>query len=137
MVDLIAPGNNQTTEVNKTYGESAYVVATPVIVDGEVIGAVALSSPGGLVDVLVRAERFSHHQIELEPLSVRERMTDLLSRVSEATEHVPFVSLFKRSEGRLGVIVTFLAMMELVKERLIDVVQNEPFAPIYLRPVTE
>ena len=90
-----------------------------------------------LAKVLKRAEMNASHAVEMEPLSVRERMTDLLSRVSEATEHVPFVSLFKRSEGRLGVIVTFLAMMELVKERLIDVVQNEPFAPIYLRPVTE
>ncbi len=90
-----------------------------------------------LAKVLKRADMNASHSVQMEPLSVRERMTDVLSRVSEATEHVPFISLFRRAEGRLGVIVTFLAIMELVRERLLDVVQNEPFAPIYLRPVTE
>ncbi len=90
-----------------------------------------------LARVLKRADMNASHEVEMEPLSVRERMTDLLSRLSEATEHVEFTSLFSRKEGRLGVIVTFLAMMELVKERLVDIVQNESFAPIYLRAVTE
>jgi segregation and condensation protein A len=72
--------------------------------------------------------------VKFEPLSVRERMSDVLARVNDAPEEfVPFVSLFNVQEGRLGVIVTFLALMELVRERLIDLVQNEAFAPIYLR----
>jgi segregation and condensation protein A len=84
--------------------------------------------------VLQRAEMFQRHAVKLEPLSVRERMSDVLSRVNDAPEEfVPFVSLFNVREGRLGVIVTFLAMMELIREGLIDLVQNEAFAPIYVR----
>ena len=90
-----------------------------------------------LAEVLRRAEINASHEVQLEPLSVRERMTEVLARISEASEHVPFASLFKRTEGRMGVIVSFLALMELVKERLVDFQQAEPYAPIYLRAVTE
>ncbi len=84
--------------------------------------------------VLQRAEMYQRHEVKLEPLSVRERMSDVLARVNDAPEEfVPFVSLFNVREGRLGVIVTFLALMELIREGLIDLVQNEAFAPIYLR----
>jgi len=84
--------------------------------------------------VLHRAEMFSRHAVKLEPLSVRERMSDVLSRVNDAPEEfVPFVSLFNVREGRLGVIVTFLALMELIREGLVDLVQNAAFAPIYIR----
>jgi len=84
--------------------------------------------------VLHRAEMFQRHAVTLEPLSVRERMSDVLARVNDAPEEfVPFVSLFNVREGRLGVIVTFLALMELIREGLIDLVQSEVFAPIYLR----
>ena len=84
--------------------------------------------------VLHRAEMFQRHEVKLEPLSVRERMSDVLARVNDAPEEfVPFVSLFNVREGRLGVIVTFLALMELIREGLIDLVQSEAFAPIYLR----
>jgi segregation and condensation protein A len=84
--------------------------------------------------VLHRAEMFQHHGVKLEPLSVRERMSDVLSRVNDAPEEfVPFVSLFNVREGRLGVIVTFLALMELIREGLVDLVQSAAFAPIYIR----
>ncbi len=84
--------------------------------------------------VLHRAEMFHRHEVKLEPLSVRERMSDVLARVNDAPEEfVPFVGLFNVREGRLGVIVTFLALMELIREGLIDLVQNAAFAPIYLR----
>ena len=84
--------------------------------------------------VLHRAEMFQRHAVKLEPLSVRERMSDVLSRVNDAPEEfVPFVSLFNVREGRLGVIVTFLALMELIREGLVDLVQNAAFAPIYIR----
>jgi len=87
-----------------------------------------------LARVLHRAEMFQRHAVRLEPLSVRERMSDVLARVNEAPEDfVAFVSLFNVREGRLGVVVTFLAIMELIRERLIDIVQTEQFAPIYLR----
>ena len=87
-----------------------------------------------LARVLHRAEMFQRHAVKLEPLSVRERMTDVLARVNDAPEEfVPFVSMFSVAEGRLGVIVTFLALMELVREGLIDLVQQAEFAPIYIR----
>ncbi|MDP6374778.1 MAG: ScpA family protein [Pseudomonadales bacterium] len=84
-------------------------------------------------NVLQRAELFEHHAVHLEPLSVRERMSNVLAAVSEASDFVPFAKLFTVEEGRRGVVVTFLAIMELIREQLLDLVQNEPFAPIYLR----
>lgn len=84
-------------------------------------------------DVMRRAEMFSHHHIQREPLSVRERMTKLLSSL-KSNGFIEFRSLFTPEEGRMGVVVSFLAMLELVKESVIDVVQSEPFAPIYIKP---
>jgi segregation and condensation protein A len=86
-----------------------------------------------LAQVLKRAEMYQRHSVTLEPLSVRERMSDVLQRVSAARDFVAFVELFNIQEGRMGVVVTFLAVLELARESLIDLVQNEPFAPIYLR----
>ena len=86
--------------------------------------------------VLQRAENFSNHQINLEPLSTRERMTLILDRLSGGEEFVPFASLFTVEEGRAGVIVTFIAMMELIKEALLEIVQVEPFAPIHIKAKT-
>ncbi len=86
-----------------------------------------------LADVMQRAEMYKHHNIRFETLSTRERMGEVLRRVSESRDFVPFASLFRIDEGRLGVVVTFLAIMELVKESLIELVQNEAFAPIHVR----
>ena len=84
--------------------------------------------------VLKRAENFSHHHVTLEPLSTRERMSNILDAVSESGEQfIPFTGLFRVEEGRSGVIVTFLAVMELIKESLLDIVQSEPFAPIHVK----
>jgi segregation and condensation protein A len=85
-----------------------------------------------LKDVLHRAELFGHHAIKREALSVRQRMGELLSRLDSAQFH-RFESLFDATEGRLGVVVTFLAMLELAKEFLISIVQEEPLAPIYVK----
>lgn len=85
-----------------------------------------------LKDVLARAEMFSHHHVQLEPLSVRERMSDVLAAVS-ADKFTAFAALFKPEEGRLGVVVTFLAMLELIKGGLIEIIQTEVYGPIYLR----
>jgi segregation and condensation protein A len=84
-------------------------------------------------DVLQRAEMFSHHHIRREPLSVRERMSTVLARLSE-TEFTEFGACFRPQEGRAGVTVTLLAVLELIKEHLVELVQAAPFAPIYLRP---
>lgn len=87
-----------------------------------------------LSEVLKRAENYSHHHIQLDPLSTRERMSNILRAVSNAGDRfVTFSELFTVAEGRSGVIVTFLAIMELVKESLIDLVQSEPFAPMHVK----
>ena len=88
-----------------------------------------------LAAVLSRAEMFESHQIEREKLSTRERMSQVLEHI-RGNQFVPFVSLFKESEGRLGVVVTFLAVMELIKESLVEIVQSESFGPIHVKART-
>lgn len=85
-----------------------------------------------LKDVLTRAELKGHHEIRREALSVRNRMSDVLNALGDGTFHA-FQSLFNAEEGRMGVVVTFLAMLELAKEHLIEIMQSEPLAPIYLK----
>jgi segregation and condensation protein A len=86
-------------------------------------------------DVLSRAEMFSHHHIQKEPLSVRQRMSEILSTlVSE--NFTEFKNLFDPAEGRMGVAVTFIALLELLRERLIELVQAEPYSPIHVRAST-
>lgn len=85
-------------------------------------------------DVMSRASMYIHHQIRREGLSIRERMTHVLSSLQTA-EFVSFESMFKIEEGRLGVIVTFIAILELLRQSLIDIVQAELFGPIYLKIV--
>lgn len=88
-----------------------------------------------LKDVMHRAELFGHHAIKREALSVRQRMGELLSRLDDSSFH-RFESLFDISEGRPGIVVTFLAMLELAKEMLVEIVQEEPLAPIYVKAKT-
>ncbi len=83
-------------------------------------------------DVLKRAERLSHHHITKEPLSVRERMAAILEKLNGA-DQLSFAACFARSEGKNGVVVAFLAILELSKERLIDIFQSEPYAGIHVR----
>jgi segregation and condensation protein A len=83
-------------------------------------------------DVVQRAEMFAHHHIRRERLSVRVRMSDILATL-ENRSFVEFVNLFKAEEGRMGVTVTFVAILELVREGLIDIVQTEAYAPLHVR----
>jgi segregation and condensation protein A len=83
-------------------------------------------------DVVVRSEMFAHHHVQRERLSVRARMGDILSTL-EHTSFVEFARLFRPEEGRMGITVTFVAILELVREGLIDIVQAEPFAPLHVR----
>ena len=85
-----------------------------------------------LATALRRVEMFEHHHIQRETLSTREKMSEVLARIS-AEKFVPLVSLLLREEGRLGVVVTFLAVMELMKDSMIEIVQSEPFAPIHVK----
>ncbi|RAS31582.1 condensin subunit ScpA [Pseudomonas sp. URMO17WK12:I5] len=85
-----------------------------------------------MAEVMRRNDLFESHQITRETLSTRERMSDVLERLKGGA-FVPFVELFTPEEGKLGVVVTFMAILELVKESLVELVQNEPFAPIHVR----
>ena len=85
-----------------------------------------------LRDVLKRAELYTHHAIRREALSVRQRMGEVLSRLADGQFH-GFETLFNPEEGRLGVVVSFLSILELAKEQLIEIVQEAPLAPIYVK----
>ncbi len=85
-----------------------------------------------LAGVLKRINNFEHHHIQRETLSTREKMSEILVRIT-TQKFVPMVSLLMRAEGRLGVVVTFLAVMELLKDSLVEIVQTEPFGPIHLK----
>jgi len=86
-------------------------------------------------DVMKRASMYAHHHVQLESLSVRERMSSVLSKVN-ATHFTRFSDLFTIEEGRMGVVVSFLAILELVKESLLDLTQTEPYAPIHVKAAT-
>lgn len=87
-----------------------------------------------LEDIMQRASLQADHLITREPLSVRARMSSILARVS-AEEYVTFQSLCVPEEGRMGVVVTFLALLELLKSSMLDLLQAETFAPIYIKSV--
>ncbi|MEO0574778.1 MAG: segregation/condensation protein A [Pseudomonadota bacterium] len=86
-------------------------------------------------DVMARAQMFANFHLQREPLSVRQRMGDILTRVN-ADSFAEFSELFDPQEGRMGVAVTFIAILELLKEQLIEVVQSGGFAPIHVRGVS-
>lgn len=85
-------------------------------------------------EVMRRAALHQSHSVSFEGLSVRERMSEVLARVGKSNGFVPFASLFDVTEGRAGVVVTFLALMELLRESVLEVAQTDSFAPIYVRP---
>lgn len=85
-----------------------------------------------LKDVMDRSELFNHHHIKREALSVRDRMTSILSKVSKDS-FTNFIDLFTPEEGRRGIVVTFLAVLELIKESVIEVVQTEQYGPIHIK----
>jgi segregation and condensation protein A len=83
-------------------------------------------------EVLRRAERLTHHQIQREPLSVRERMSGILERLRRHPS-LPFSALFEFAEGRAGAVVSLLAILEMSKERIIEILQEEPLGPLFVR----
>jgi len=85
-----------------------------------------------LRDVMERVDMFAHHHVSRERLSVRQRMSDVLGAL-RSQAFVEFTQLFRAEEGRMGVTVTFSAVLELLREGLIEIVQAEPFAPIHVR----
>ena len=83
-------------------------------------------------DVLRRAEMFSNLHVQREPLSVRQRMSEILTRIKTAS-FTGFADLFDQEEGRMGVAVTFIALLELLRESVIEVVQSDEFSPLHIR----
>lgn len=85
-------------------------------------------------DVMARSSMYMHHCIRRENLSVRERMTMILSQL-HIHKFIKFEQMFDVAEGRLGVVVTFMAMLELLRQRLLDIVQTEDYGSIFLKLV--
>jgi len=119
------PREGRDFAVTEAYVENKSVVRLPPQVElREILAA--------LKDVMGRAELFGSHQITTEPLSVRERMSRILNALQD-TPYMEFQKLFDPEEGRMGIVVSFLALMELTREQLVDLVQNEPFGQIYIK----
>nr|WP_233510899.1 ScpA family protein [Dyella psychrodurans] len=123
-IDTLPRMERDTVAVQADVGERNVIKLPPPLDLKEMLLA--------LKDVLHRAELFGHHAIKREALSVRQRMGELLSKLDDDQFH-RFETLFDVTEGRLGVVVTFLAMLELAKEFLINIVQEEPLAAIYVK----
>ena len=83
-------------------------------------------------DVLSRSDMFAHHHVQREPLSVRQRMTEVLAALTSSA-FVDFSRLFNAEEGRRGVTVTFVAILELLREGLVEIAQSAPYAPLHVR----
>jgi segregation and condensation protein A len=83
-------------------------------------------------EVAQRAQMFAHHHVQREPLSVRERMSNILAALEQGS-FIEFSELFTAEEGRAGVTVAFIAILELVREGLIEFSQTEPYAPLHVR----
>lgn len=123
-LDNLPRQDRDTTPVQAFVPDRAAIKSPPPVELKEMLLA--------LHDVLKRAELFSGHAIKREALSVRQRMGDVLGRLQDGKFH-RFESMFSAEEGKLGVLVTFLAMLELAKEQLLDIVQEAPLAPIYVK----
>lgn len=89
-----------------------------------------------LQDVIRRADLFESHQVSRETLTLREKMSQVLEKL-QGREFLPFVALFTIEEGRLGVVVTFMAILEMVKEGVLSLVQTESFGPIHVKARTQ
>jgi segregation and condensation protein A len=123
-IDSLDRLDRDTTVVHAHVPERAAVKVPPPVELREMLLA--------LRDVLRRAELFTHHAIRREALSVRQRMGEVLSRLGDGRFQA-FETLFTVEEGRLGVVVTFLSILELAKEQLLEIVQDGPLAPIYVK----
>lgn len=119
------PREGRDFVVAQAFLEERKVVSIPPEVDlADMLNA--------LRDVMTRADLFTRHQIQMEPLSVRERMTTIIDMLRK-NPYMEFQYFFTAGEGRMGVVVTFLALMELTRERIVDIIQNEPMGQIYVK----
>jgi segregation and condensation protein A len=119
------PREGRDFAVARVFLEDHQVVSIPPDVDlADMLNA--------LRDVMTRADLFTRHQVQMEPLSVRERMTAIIDRLRK-NPYLEFQYFFTAEEGRMGVVVTFLALMELTRERIVEIIQNEPMGQIYVK----
>jgi segregation and condensation protein A len=109
------------------------IMQTEVVVEEKLPQVELKDLMHALQQVLRRSQMYAAHEIKKETLSLRERMTQVLSSLA-VDDFVEFSSLFTAAEGRDGVIITFTAILELLKDRMIEIVQSEMFAPIYIKP---
>jgi segregation and condensation protein A len=123
-LDALPRQDRDTTPVSAFVPDRATVRLPPPVDLKEMLLA--------LHDVFKRAELFTQHAIKRDALSVRQRMGELLERMADGAFH-RFESLFSVEEGKLGVVVTFLGLLTLAKEQLVDIVQEAPLAPIYVK----
>ena len=123
-LDTLPRQDRDTTPVHAFVPERAAVRLPPPVDMREMLLA--------LYDVLKRADLYTGHAIKRDALSVRQRMGDLLARLQDGKFH-RFESMFTPEEGKQGVLVTFLAVLELAKEQLLDIVQEAPLAAIYVK----
>jgi segregation and condensation protein A len=79
-----------------------------------------------------RVEANSHMLVSRDMLSMRERMTNILQRL-QTQDYLRFEDLFTQAEGRLGVVVTFIALLELFRDDMLVVIQTEPLAAIHIK----
>jgi segregation and condensation protein A len=111
-------------------------VASAELVDRKVVRIAPLVTLQEMLlafqEVLSRNDMFAHLHVQREPLSVRQRMTDVLAALN-ASAFMDFVHLFRADEGRAGVTVTFVAILELLREGLIEIVQAEAYGPLHVR----
>jgi segregation and condensation protein A len=118
------PRVDRDTPVAQAAAEVQVTRPPPAVSLGELLRA--------MKELLERSDLYTHHQVQREPLSVRERMSQVLEALDP--EHfTDFRALFRLEEGRRGVVVTFLALMELLKAALVELVQTEPYGPIHVR----
>lgn len=89
-----------------------------------------------LKDVMERARLYSSHEIRKEALSIRERMSIILDR-ARTGEFIEFTQFFTPEEGRMGVVVTLIGLLELIRQGMLELVQAEPFATIYVKIKSE
>lgn len=116
--------------------EEVNIIQTEVICEEKLPQVDMKNLIHALQDVLRRVEMNKSHEIYQEPLSMRERMTRILNLL-KADDFVDFSNFFTREEGRNGVIVSFIAILELLKDRAIEIVQSDVYAPIYIKAASQ
>ena len=84
-------------------------------------------------EAIRRAEMFQSHEVQLEPLSVSDRMHAIIEKLKSQQGYLGLEHFFSVEEGRKGVVVTFLALMEMIRDSLVEFQQSALFAPIYVR----